>query len=565
MTPVKTEVYGRLLKESGYDESESQFLIRGFSEGFPLEYDGPLDRQDLSGNIPITPGVGSKEEMWDKMLKESEAGRYAGPFLDVPFIDSYVQSPVGLVPKAGNKTRLIFHLSYDFPNGNKSINHWIPQSKCSVKYNDLDHAVRLSLGVIKNMEKLKRTKDIGPIFYAKSDLLSAFRILPILPQHRRFLLMRVENPEMKGRFFFFIDKHLSFGGSVSCSHFQRFSNSLRHIVEWRTGKRCQITNYLDDFLFISGTAAECNYLVREFLNICEEIGFPVSLEKTEWASQRLVFLGILLDGVSKTLAIPVEKRNKALNMLMHLESKNKATVKELERLSGYLNFLNKAIVPGRTFTHRMYAKFTGKALVKNGFKLRHYHHVKLDREFRRDCSMWITFLQNQNAVNRPFLDMSKHLISTKINFYSDASAAKHLGYGAWFNKSWLYGQWEPGFIEKERPSIEFLELYGLCAGVLTWTERLKRTRVTVFCDNKSVVDMINGTVSGCPFCMELIRILTIDNMRQDRRIFAEHVFGCKNGLADHLSRLRIRKFFEDAPHEMNRYPGQSTKYIMAAH
>ena len=53
-------------------------------------------------------------------MKEVQVGRFAGPSdLDnLPF-DSFIQSPVGLVPKAGNKTRLIFHLSFDFGMENK--------------------------------------------------------------------------------------------------------------------------------------------------------------------------------------------------------------------------------------------------------------------------------------------------------------------------------------------------------------------------------------------------------------------------------------------------------------
>ena len=61
------------------------------------------------------------------------------------------QSPIGLVPKAGNKMRLIFHLLYDFPDGSKSINHHTPEELCSVKYNDLDHAIK---GCLKLLKKL---------------------------------------------------------------------------------------------------------------------------------------------------------------------------------------------------------------------------------------------------------------------------------------------------------------------------------------------------------------------------------------------------------------------------
>ena len=86
---------------------------------------------------------------------------------------------------------------------------------------------------------------------------------------------------------------------------------------------------------------------------------PISLEKTEWASTRMIFLGILLDGEYKVLVVPEEKRIKALNLLESLIQKNKAKVRELQQLAGTLNFLSCAIYPGRAFIRSMYDKFTG--------------------------------------------------------------------------------------------------------------------------------------------------------------------------------------------------------------
>ena len=66
-------------------------------------------------------------------------------------------------------------------------------------------------------------------------------------------------------------------------------------------------NYLDDFLFAALLAALCNNQVQVFLNLCQEIGFPVAPEKTVWATRVLVFLGILLDTVNQLVCIPVDK------------------------------------------------------------------------------------------------------------------------------------------------------------------------------------------------------------------------------------------------------------------
>ena len=81
-------------------------------------------------------------------MKEVSLGRYAGPFVSIPY-KTFMQSPIGLVPKVGNKTRLIFHLSFDF-NGKGSLNSHTPKEWCTVKYNDLDSAVSLCLKLASN-------------------------------------------------------------------------------------------------------------------------------------------------------------------------------------------------------------------------------------------------------------------------------------------------------------------------------------------------------------------------------------------------------------------------------
>ena len=84
-------------------------------------------------------------------MKEVKLGRYAGPFKDKPPFENFIQSPIGLVPKAGGKTRLIFHLSYQFRNGNESVNYWIPKDLCSVKYKDLDHVIVNCLKLLRDL------------------------------------------------------------------------------------------------------------------------------------------------------------------------------------------------------------------------------------------------------------------------------------------------------------------------------------------------------------------------------------------------------------------------------
>ena len=86
--------------------------------------------------------------MWNKIMAEVKEKRVAGPFEAIPFTN-YIQSPIGLVPKKENKTRLIFHLSHNFSDreDDYSLNYFTPSEICSTKYNDLDAAVASCLHV----------------------------------------------------------------------------------------------------------------------------------------------------------------------------------------------------------------------------------------------------------------------------------------------------------------------------------------------------------------------------------------------------------------------------------
>ena len=170
-----------------------------------------------------------------------------------------------------------------------------------------------------------------------------------------------------GKFKYFVDKCLLFGASISCSLYQKFSDTLKDLLECRTKQYNSkaVTNYLDDFVFAAITQWLCNLMIEQFIKLCDYLGVPVAIEKTEWVNTIVVFLGILLKGETLILSIPLDKQMKALNMLNLLLSKRKTTVKQLQVLTSYLNFLTKAVVPGRMFTRHLYSKIAAKEVTSN--------------------------------------------------------------------------------------------------------------------------------------------------------------------------------------------------------
>ena len=102
--------------------------------------------------------------------------------------------------------------------------------------------------------------------------------------------------------------------------------------------------------------------------------------------------------------------------------------------------------------------------------------------------------------------------------------------------------------------IEFLELYAVTVGVLNWLHRWRNSRIVLFCDNESVVEMINSTSSRCRNCMVLLRIIVLEGLICNTRIFAKHVRTRLNSKADALSRLDFKRFWTLAGSTMDAIP-----------
>ena len=262
----------------------------------------------------------------------------------------------------------------------------------------------------------------------------------------------------------------------------------------------------------------------------------MSEEKTHWATQFIIFLGMGLDSANRLILIPLEKRDCAITSLQHLIKKRTVSVLKLQQISGFLNHLCKAIFLARAFTRKLYMKTAGK---------KQHHHVNLDAETKDDCKVWLDFLQEENvsSVCRLFVDLSLSLKADEIMFYSDASTGESNGIGCVFNTRWCFDYWELGFIKKNQPSIEYLELYTITVAVVLWAKYLPNRRVVIFCDNQMITHVLNKSMSSCRNCLMLLRIIIRTSLRHNVRFFCKQMIGSRNIIADSLSRKKFDTFW----------------------
>ena len=498
---------------SGYNHSIAVFLSSGFREGFPLHYEGDPGCSDANNLISATE---NPDVVDAKISKELKAGRLAGPFRTRPFYPFRI-SPLGVVPKkTPGEFRLIRHLSY--PRGS-SVNDGISPDHTSVSYATISDAIR-------------HIKAAGRgCFLAKTDVKNAFRIIPICPVDYSLLGMRWRN-------LYYYDRCMPMGCSSSCKTFETLSTAMEWIAQNKL-RINHIIHLLDDFLIIAKSQSLCQDQLNLFLDLCSYLGIPMAPEKTCGPATTLSFAGIELDSVSFEARLPLDKIDKCLSLIASFLTRKKVTLKEIQSLTGMLNFACSVVVPGRAFLQRLIDLTVG---VQSP-----HHYVRINREVKADLKLWQSFLTGFNG--RSFFLEDFWDSSDKLELYTDAAGS--LGFGAVFGRKWCYGKWPDNWLHQ---NIAMLEFYPIVLSLYLWGHQMQNRCILFLTDNEALVYVINKQSCKDKNLMFFVRKLVLVCLQNNINFKAKHVRGVYNTLADSLSRLQVDTFKRSAPVHMEREP-----------
>ena len=171
-------------------------------------------------------------------------------------------------------------------------------------------------------------------------------------------------------------------------------------------------------------------------------GYSLAIEKLEFPSQCITFLGITLDTQCTKSQHPSDELLRIRNRFSTWLTRKKATKREILFLVGLLQHACKVVKPGRSFMSRMYIT---TAKLK---QLSHYNC--LNKDFRYDLHWWNAFVSIwnrtsflQNLSIRPILIAPSKLIP------QDHGAVVHLlpslvlvCFNYWMDSIWLKS-WYP--------------------------------------------------------------------------------------------------------------------------
>ncbi len=211
-----------------------------------------------------------------------------------------------------------------------------------------------------------------------------------------------------------------------------------------------------------------------------------------------------------------------------------------QSLLGKLQFICKAFPAGRPFLRWMYNMLQQRVRLPLG------HHMRLSAGAQKDIKMWKKFFSTQ-PMRIPFLNFL-HQQAPELELYTDASANPNLGFGCVFGTQWAWGRWPLDlFRSKNKPAINFLELFAIVMAIEIWAPQLATKRIQVFSDNTASVEILNAKFSKCNFCADLMRRLTLTSLSFQLYVTARHIPGKLNTKAGLLSRLKFREFHRKYP------------------
>ena len=468
----------------GYNPEDRNFIVHGFSKGFPLGVEGFIP-PSISPNHQSA--LAHPEFIEDKLKKELSLNRIKGPYKSPPF-DNFKVSPLGVVPKKEpNSFRLIQDLSFG-PQGS-AVNHFIPAENATVFLETFDHVANLVLSCGRNS------------LIAKADIEEAYRIVPMSP---------LEYPRLgfswKGQFYF--ERVLVMGASSSVRIFETFSKSIQWILQSKLGVN-HVSHIIDDFIFVGrSNSSECASYLQKFFELCKDIGIPVKLKKTIYPTTCAPIHGIDLDTNKMEARLPQDKLSELRGLLRDNMQRKKIKFKDLQSLLGHLNFACKVIKPGRCFLRRLYDLTCGSH--------RPDHFIKLNTAARADLKVWASFLEQYNGCT--IITGDKFISSNTLQLHTDAAKSK--GFACIFQEFWAWGAFSD-YVKHFH--INVLELYPITLAVYLFGSHWQNKNILFICDNMSIVHCLNNQTSKDKTIMRMLRIIVLESLKHNFCFASKHI------------------------------------------
>jgi hypothetical protein len=279
--------------------------------------------------------------------------------------------------------------------------------------------------------------------------------------------------------------------------------------------------YLDDSLMRNTVRQELVRQVPVLLEIFNYLGFLRNEAKSDLVpSQRFTFLGILYDLLLALAMIPEDRWLKLKTTISTILKDRHNPARNWCVALGILTSVQDLVCLGKLHLRRLQIHLNHHWEPRNDMSVQ----IPMSEECVAQFQWW---LEESNVMR----GMSILPFNPSINLFTDASTT---GWGAHVGETLLSGLWTK---EERTLHINNLEMLAVIRTVDLSEDILRDHQVLLSTDNTTVVSYINhqgGTHS--PSLCELAEQLLLKLHSINTEMKAAHIPGCRNVLADSLSR-----------------------------
>ena len=303
-------------------------------------------------------------------------------------------------------------------------------------------------------------------FMALVDLKGAYYTVPIHASHQKYLKFCFDGALYK---YTCLPYGLASAPRIFTKLLKPAYATLRSMGHLNSG-------YIDDSYLQGDTSAECHKNVTDTITLFTKLGFHIHPEKSVFIpSQKLTFLGFVLDSIAMTLTLTEEKVQRILSVCASLLKTQMPTFRQVAEVIGILvsNFPGGQYGPLH-YRHLERDKYL--ALVAN--KGDYGGEMQLSPPALAELKWW---RDNAQTLKR---DIQHAHPSTSIQ--SDAST---LGWGAVFGTQKTGGRWTPSEAEYH---INIFELLAAFFSLKCFCSHMNNCHIQIQIDNTTALAYINN-------------------------------------------------------------------------
>ena len=352
-------------------------------------------------------------------------------------------------------------------------------------------------------------------FFGSIDLKDAYFSINISEHSRKFFRFRFDNILYQ-----FIGLPQGYKDSPRI-----FTKVMLPVLGKLREKGHKLVGYIDDFCVKAETRDACINSLHSTSNLFDELGFTVHPEKSQFVpSNRITFLGFVLDSIKMEVAIGDEKARDTINLIQQFLGENQVTIRQFAKVVGTLVALDPGNAFGSIFWRRLdIEKGLNLKLAKGDFDVQ----MVISHIARQDLNWWLSNIQNYPVK------VKDRFVET-ITITTDASLS---GWGAVLGDISTGGLWS---VEENSAHINELELRTIWLALQAFCDQEKKKNIVFYTDNSTALACVNKKGSNKSNLNDITRLIWLFAIQRDLWIKAVFIPGIENVLADSESR-KIRQ------------------------